>query len=352
LLQPRRASAIIGRMRRTREEILDTFRGCQAKLGKPPGRELFEKLTGIKGSEVAYYWPRHSALVAEAGGEPNRLQSRLPDDLVFKDYARVCLHVGKIPSLAELNIAQRELGAKTHTVDTRFGGGLGEFRRRFREWLEGAPVEFKAILQFEGWHTTRGGAQRIDGATTSSPQPAFHPFLPAGLQYLEVLARGERPPFEASEANVSTIFERRVADAFRCLGFEVTDLGQGTGRKPDALAVAARDRFAVVIDSKARGGGYVLGTEDRKFLEYARSQGAELQRRGLERVYLAIVSSSFSGTDPDKLAGYVTDSPIRAVTMIVAGALVRLVESSIRERFKFTLANFERELFRHKIIPA
>lgn len=337
-------------MRRTRDEILEAFRACQAKIGKAPGRELFEKLTGIKGSEVAYYWPRHSALVAEAGGQPNRLQSRLPDDLVFSDYARVCLHLRKIPSLAELNIVQRELGAKTHTVDTRFRGGLGEFRRRFREWLEGAPVEFKPILEFEGWNTARGGARRLDGIIAPRAQPAFHPFLPASLQYLEALARGERPPFEASDAAPSILFERRVADAFRCLGFEVTDLGQGAGRKPDALAVAGREHFAVIIDAKSRVGGYVLGTEDRKFMEYARSQGAELQRRGLERVYLAIVASSFNASDPDKLASYVTDSPIRAVSMITAGALVRIVESSIRQRFKFTLADFERQLFRDRII--
>lgn len=339
-------------MRRSRQEILDTFRACQAKIGKAPGRELFEKLTGIKGSEVAYYWPRHSALVEEAGGEPNRLRSRLPDELVFNDYARVCLHLGKIPSLAELNIAQRELGAKTHTVDTRFSGGLGEFRDRFRKWLEVAPVELKPILQFEGWDTVRGGARRVDGVAVAQAQPTLHPFLPAGLQYLETLARGQRPPFDSSDTAVSTLFERRVADAFRCLGFEVTDLGQGTGRKPDALAVAGRERFAVIIDAKSRSGSYVLGTEDRKFLEYARGQGAELQRRETERVYLAIVASSFNVSDADKLAAYVTDSPIRSMTMVTAGALIRIVESNIRERFKFTLADFERDLFRQRMIAS
>jgi hypothetical protein len=44
------------------------------------------------------------------------------------------------------------------------------------------------------------------------------------------------------------------------------------------------ERFAVIIDAKVRSAGYVLGTEDRKFLEYARSHGAELQRQGFEKV--------------------------------------------------------------------
>jgi len=42
------------------------------------------------------------------------------------------------------------------------------------------------------------------------------------------------------------------------------------GRKPDALALAPRERFAIINDAQVRSNGYVLGTEDRKFLEYAR----------------------------------------------------------------------------------
>src|SRR5206468_1613211 len=100
---------------------------------------------------------------------------------------------------------------------------------------------------------------------------------------------GERPPFEPGEQPVATMFERRTADAFRCLGFEISQLGQGTGRNADVLALAPRDRFAVIIDAKVRSAGYVLGTEDRKFLEYARSHGAELQRQGFDKIYFVVV---------------------------------------------------------------
>src|ERR1700681_2691211 len=62
--------------------------------------------------------------------------------------------------------------------------------------------------------------------STQQPVPSFHPFLPASLPYLDVLARGERPPFEPSEHAIATIFERRTADAFRCLGFEISQLGR------------------------------------------------------------------------------------------------------------------------------
>lgn len=337
-------------MRRSREEILDIYRACQTRLGKAPGRDRFLKLTGIKASEFDYYWPRYSALVKDAGAQPNVLQSRLPDELVFQEFARVCQHLAKIPTNAELRIEQRKLGTKTHTAYKRFGN-IGEFHTRFYGWLQNAPAELKVILEFTGWSLPTEG-KKGDTSAPSRPYPGLRAFLPATLQYLDVLARGERPPFESSELVVSTAFERRTADAFRCLGFEICSLGQGTGRQPDVLALARRERFAVVIDAKVRSGGYVLGTEDRKFLEYARNQGTELRHQGFENIYFVVVGSSFKEGDLKKLTEYLSGSPIRSVDLVAASALMRLVEESIRDRSRFSLSDLERKLFGNKIIPA
>jgi len=116
------------------------------------------------------------------------------------------------------------------------------------------------------------------------------------------------------------------------------------------LALAPREHFAVIIDAKVRSAGYVLGTEDRKFLEYARSHGAELQRQGFEKIYFVVVGSSFKEGDLKKLTDALSASPIRSVNLVTASALMRLIEDSIRERSKFSLADFERRLFAHKVI--
>jgi hypothetical protein len=307
-------------------------------------------MSGVKVSEINYYWPRPGALIQEAGFEPNELQSKLPDEVVFSDFARVCLHIKKIPTYNELRITQRELGTKTYSAYKRFGNA-NEFQTRFRQWLANAPSELRPIAQFQGWSFA---APEETEVTVASPNksafPGIRPFLPASLQYLDVLARGERQPFESSDLAVATLFERRTADAFRCLGFEVCPLGQGTGRKPDALALAQRERFAVIIDAKVRNGGYVLGTEDRKFLEYARSQGAELKRQGFDNLYFVVVGPSFRDGDLSKLTQYLSDSPIRSVDLITATALMRLVEESIRERNRFALSDFGQQLFGNKII--
>jgi hypothetical protein len=336
--------------RHTKQEILELYKACQAKLGEPPGINRFCKMAKLKPSEIKYYWPRHTALTKEAGATPNEFGSKLSDEVVYQDYARVCLELGKIPAPNELRIAQRELETKTHTVYNRHGD-IYAFQDRFRTWVEeSTEEELKAILQFDGWARVKSG--RASEASSTKVPPQLSPFLPASLQYLEVLARGEIPPYEFSEVNVSTLFERRTSDAFRCLGFEIRPLGQGTGRNPDAIALATKERFAILIDAKVRVSGYALGTEDRKFLEYALMHGKELQRQGFEKVYLVVVGSSFRESDLKKLTEYLSESPARSVDMITAAALIRIVEESIRERSTFTLSAFEKQLFGNKIISS
>ena len=212
-------------MRHSRQEILDIFRACQATLGRAPGKDVFCKTSGLKLSEIDYHWPTFRALVQEAGAQPNEFQSKLPDEVVFQDFARVCQHVGRIPTEKELRIAQRSLGTKTHTAYKRFGNNR-EFHARFNEWLQRAPAELTPILQFAGWSFPASPENQASAASTDRAIfPGVRPFLPASLQYLETLARGERPFFEPSDLAAATLFERRTADAFRCLGFEVSSLG-------------------------------------------------------------------------------------------------------------------------------
>jgi hypothetical protein len=272
--------------RPSREEIVDLFRACAAKNGsKPPGKKLFQKNCGITDAQVKYHFWKggYTELAREAGLQPNLRQVRLDDGQVFNDYARICHHIQSVPNERQLRGAQRELGTRTHTAGTRFEGGIEEFQQRFRQWLLTQQADLRSILGFTGWRAPKPGSDdETSSASAARGEPYFHPFLPASLQYLDVLARGGRPPFDLSGQPISTTFERRTADAFRCLGFEISQLGQGTGRNADALALAPMERFAVVIDAKVRSAGYVLGTEDRKFLEYAQTTERNCNARGLK----------------------------------------------------------------------
>jgi hypothetical protein len=207
-----------------------------------------------------------------------------------------------------------------------------------------------------------GPSSGVDGLEMPADARRFAS-LPTGLCDLEYLARGLRNgtgsvPYRLDDVGkpedmrppVSTLFEQRCAEAFRYLGFEVRELGQGCGRVADCLAVAAVERFAVIIDAKVRRRGYTLGTDDRQFCEYATRHTRELALSGIEKVYFAVIGRGFRQEDLDKLAGFMTGTPIRSVCFIETAALLQLVNDSIARRREFRLDQLDRLLFGNKII--
>lgn len=168
--------------RPNREEIVDLFRACAAKNdGMAPGKGLFQKTSGVTEAQVKYHFWKggYTELAQEAGLEPNLFnQTRLDDDQVFSDYAKICLHIQSVPNERQLRGAQRELGARTHTVGTRFDGWLEEFQQRFRHWLANQRPELRTI-----W-ASRDGVFRRRTVLASHRQPLApgRPFtVPSGV---------------------------------------------------------------------------------------------------------------------------------------------------------------------------
>lgn len=193
----------------------------------------------------------------------------------------------------------------------------------------------------------RNGDVNERGQLSQGSAAVRFPFLPAGLCDLADLARGVASD---PDKNVASEFETRCADAFRCLGFTVQQLGQGCGRVADCLALAPADRFGVILDAKVRRDGYMLGTDDRQFCEYAARHSRELAQSGIDRVYFAVIGSGFRPYDLENLAQLMAAEPIRSVCFIEAHALMRLVNDSIARRDESRLVEIDRLLFGNKII--
>jgi hypothetical protein len=334
--------------RKNRDELIELLQASKAKRGRAPGQEAFCKDANVKLSEIRYWWASYGEFVVSAGLEPNEFQSRAEDSEIFENYAKACHHLRQIANSASLRIAQRELGiARKNIIHP---AGVFGFQQDFRKWLLTGSEKFKDILDFSGWFVPKDRDDAEPQIQRDSPVFSLRPFLPACLQTLEVLSYGEAPEGEGDTPNIALLFERRVADAFRCLGFEVTQLGQGAGRKADALAYARRERFAVIIDAKVRASGYVLGTEDRKFLDYATTHSREIKNQGIENIYFVVVANSFRDSDLGKLSNFVSDSALRGVTLLTVMSLLKWVEQSIRERHRFQLADLEQKFFGNKII--
>lgn len=92
-------------------------------------------------------------------------------------------------------------------------------------------------------------------------------------------------------------FETKLGYAFVLLGYETKELGQGTGRQPDgiALSIGVQDGdYAIVYDAKARENDFSIGTGDREIYEYIQKKKEELRRHRINKLYFVIVSSEFN----------------------------------------------------------
>jgi len=109
-----------------KERILNEIRKlAEANGGKAPGKEFFQRETGIVDNDwCGKIWLRWNDAVTEAGLKPNKMNQRLPSDLVLDKYAEVCRHYRKPPSSAELRYYARENPdfISHNTFTTHFGG--------------------------------------------------------------------------------------------------------------------------------------------------------------------------------------------------------------------------------------
>src|SRR5262249_6167134 len=152
------------------------FRACQAKLGKTPGQATFFKLASVTRADVFYYWPRYSALAEEAGSLPNEFQSRIPDDHVFRDYARVCWHLLKILRRNELRIVERQRGVRTGRIFR--AETIADFEPRFREWVTNSAPDLQLVLTLPGWRAPESQEDDAHELAPSDGILGLHPYLP------------------------------------------------------------------------------------------------------------------------------------------------------------------------------
>ncbi|HET6881456.1 MAG TPA: hypothetical protein VFI31_14940 [Pirellulales bacterium] len=321
----------------SRQRIREIVAQVESWLGRHATHSLAEKMRARATARFDTLW-----VEAMAGFARSRQQRQIKKERIRKAAAD-----GETAAAETVS----EVTVREQNGDPRFLNiALRVVEREDRTWTQAENVEQTPAVA----GTADLGAEIADGRTRARAPGSSHipiderfPHLPAGLCDLAQLACGWS---RSGLVPVAIEFEQRCAEAFRSLGFEVQELGQGCGRVADCLAIAPQDRFAVIIDAKVRRQGYTLGTDDRQFCEYAIRHTRELTLSGIERVYFAVVGHGFRPDDLDKLADFMAGTPIRSVIFIEAEALMRLVDESIAHRREFRLADFDRLLFGNKII--
>jgi len=104
--------------------VITEIRRLASQNGKAPGKELFERETGIQSSEwYPKLWLRWSDAVKEAGLKPNKFNERTADEYVLEQYCKFVSELGHVPVTGEIrNRASSDSSFPAHNVFQRYGG--------------------------------------------------------------------------------------------------------------------------------------------------------------------------------------------------------------------------------------
>jgi hypothetical protein len=106
-----------------KQDIIEEIkRIAKANDGKSPGRELFEKETGVTGW-YPKLWLRWNDALIEAGLPPNQLQKETDKEVLIKAYIQLTRELGHFPIEGELRRKKTsENSFPSHSVFSRLGG--------------------------------------------------------------------------------------------------------------------------------------------------------------------------------------------------------------------------------------
>lgn len=337
-----------------KQRLVSELRAFVRREGDVPGiRRFADEVKETRQTWQGDLWPTWGAFLTEAGFTKGEMTQRVPDDDLLEFVAVLTREHGSFPTVAELRFARttRPTMPTDKTYRTRFGSHP-DLLHRLRIWIAERPLwsDIDPVLQ-QAASRKAFRSKRSESMRPSRPIAGVarmllgESYVPPVVDCLPELAAGEVEAERlCAERGLDTNveFERRVGLAFQLLGLDVELLGQGAGRVADGIARCSSGRWAVIYDAKVRRGGFVMGTEDRKFREYIERHGDDLAREGIDSLYFAVVSSSFDEGDVQKAREVVRLTKAKAFILLEATALRALVELKLRTRVLDDWASLER----------
>jgi hypothetical protein len=141
---------------------------------------------------------------------------------------------------------------------------------------------------------------------------------------------------EKSASAKGSAYEKKVAEIFKLLDFDVEILGQGKGRNPDAILRFREENTAFIVDAKAYSNGYSLGIDDRAIKEYINHYCPKLQKNGFKKIGFIIVRNSFkSGLDPF-INSITWETDIKRFILLTSEALLYLLAYKTKDTLNLT----------------
>ncbi len=138
---------------------------------------------------------------------------------------------------------------------------------------------------------------------------------------------------ESSSSAKGSKFEKTVCEVFKQLGFTVQQLGQGTGREPDLIAIHKEDNVAFIVDAKAYSNGYMMGAGDERAIkEYINHYCPKLKKEGIQKIGFIIISNSFKSYFEEYINDITWKTDIKRFMLISSDALLHLLAYRIKDQ--------------------
>lgn len=108
----------------TRDYIIDQIGRVAKKIGRPPGRRVFERETGIRMPEwYGVHFRSWGEALREAGYQPNEKNEKFSSELILRKYAEAVRHFERIP--AEIDIRMYSRNRKDFPGHSTFSNHFG-----------------------------------------------------------------------------------------------------------------------------------------------------------------------------------------------------------------------------------
>src|SRR5574344_24200 len=258
-------------MENKKQNIIDKYKELKNKLGYPPSSREFYKESGITQHSLTkiYGSTPYVKLVLECGDKPAEFSSeKVPIEKIFIQWGEIMRKERRVPTLADWLFYK--CTPHHSRIFINFGFKWKDIPRQFIKFAQGKK-EWEDIIKYVNVVEPMEEETFISSNNEVNDNGDYRIYLPPVISLLETLSKNE---------NKSLDFEKKVNLAFQLIGFQVDDLGQGTGRNPDGIAKCRQYHYAIIIDAKSRKEKYTIGTEDRKFIEYIKKYGASCYRVG------------------------------------------------------------------------
>lgn len=117
--------------------IIVELKRAASELGRTPGRQAFEAITGIRESDwLGIHWARWNDVVRAAGLSENAMNGKYDAERLLEQLYEICQSLGHFPTTPELKIYSRERSdfASKNTFANAFGS-KDQMISRLRDWM-------------------------------------------------------------------------------------------------------------------------------------------------------------------------------------------------------------------------